>query len=60
MLFDEKIGSTINLALVIGFQETGSENICRIHKDILKEVTSKGSKIIADGQAIYDEENWKI
>ena len=60
MSFDEKMGGTIHLALGMGFQETGSENKCGIHWDILKDMRKKGSKILADGQVIYEEGYWKI
>ena len=60
MLFDEKMGGTIHLALGMGFQETGSENKSGIHWDILKDMRPKGSKILIDGQLIYEEGKWKI
>ena len=60
MIFDEKIGGTIHLALGMGFQETGSENKSAIHWDILKDMTCEGSKIVADDQVNYKEGNWKI
>jgi len=60
MIFDEKIGGTIHLALGMGFQETGSKNKSGIHWDILKDMRPKGSKILVDGQVIYEEGYWKI
>jgi aminopeptidase len=60
MLFDEKMGGTIHLALGAGFPELGSKNHSAIHWDILKDMTHPGSKIIADGKTIYEEGQWKI
>ncbi|MHA1454195.1 MAG: aminopeptidase [Promethearchaeota archaeon] len=61
MLFDEKIGGTMHMALGMGFPETGSKNTqCAIHWDILKDMTKTGSKIIADGKVIYEEGKWLI
>jgi aminopeptidase len=60
MLFDEKMGGTLHVALGLGFEETGSKNKSSIHWDILKDMTQPGSKIIADGEVIYEEGQWKI
>jgi len=61
MLFDEKIGGTMHMALGMGFPETGSKNLtAAIHWDILKDMTKPGSKILADGKVIYEEGKWLI
>jgi aminopeptidase len=60
MLFDEKMGGTLHCALGLGFVQTGSKNRSAIHWDILKDMKVPGSKIIADGNVIYEEGNWKI
>jgi len=60
ILFDEKIGGTIHVALGDGFKELGSTNKSAIHWDILKGMKKPGSKIIADKIVIYEEGNWKI
>ena len=60
MLFDEKIGGTLHSALGSGPPKTGSKNRCPIHWDILKDMTLPGSKILADGNIIYEEGQWKI
>ncbi len=60
MLFDEKIGGTIHLALGSGFPEAGSKNKSPIHWDILKDMKSKDSKIILDGEEIYKAGKWLI
>ncbi|MHA1719561.1 MAG: aminopeptidase [Promethearchaeota archaeon] len=61
MLFDEKMGGTMHMALGMGFPETKSENtLCTIHWDILKDMKSEDSKIIADGKVIYQAGKWLI
>jgi len=61
MLFDEKMGGTMHMALGMGFPETKSENqLCPIHWDILKDMKSEDSKIIADGKVIYQAGKWLI
>ena len=60
MLFDEKIGGTLHCALGLGFERTGSTNKSAIHWDILKDMKTPGSKIIADNKVIYEEGKWKI
>jgi len=60
MLFDEKMGGTLHCALGLGFEISGSKNWSAIHWDILKDMKTPGSKIIADGKVIYEEGNWKI
>ncbi len=53
MLFDEKMGGTIHLALGNGFKEIGSKNESTIHWDILKDMKSEDSVIYLDGKEIY-------
>jgi aminopeptidase len=60
MLFDEKIGGTMHMALGAGPPETGSKNSSAIHWDILKDMNLPGSKVIADGKVIFEEGQWKI
>ncbi|MFX0021208.1 MAG: aminopeptidase [Candidatus Hermodarchaeota archaeon] len=60
MLFDEKMGGTLHCALGLGFEWTGSKNRSSVHWDILKDMRIPGSKIIADGNIIYEEGKWKI
>lgn len=60
ILFDEKLGGTLHCALGSGIEEAGSTNKCGIHWDIIKDMTTPGSKILADGKVIYEEGKWKI
>ena len=61
MLFDEKMGGTMHMALGMGYPQTKSENtLCPIHWDILKDMKSENSKIFADGKIIYQAGKWLI
>jgi aminopeptidase len=51
MLFDEKMGGTIHLALGSGYPETGSENESAIHWDMLCDMAD--SEIMIDGELFY-------
>ena len=52
MLFDEKMGGTIHLALGLGIPGTGSKNFSTLHWDMLKDMRA-GGEIYADGSLIY-------
>jgi aminopeptidase len=56
MLFDEKMGGTIHLALGSGYPETGSVNESAIHWDMLCDMAESEIKI--DGESFY--KNGKI
>ncbi|UCG03185.1 MAG: aminopeptidase [Candidatus Heimdallarchaeota archaeon] len=60
MLFDEKMGGTVHLALGSGYPETGSKNQSSIHWDILKEMKSDESIIFLDEEMIYKAGKWLI
>lgn len=51
MLFDEKMGHCIHLALGLGIPETGSVNKSTIHWDILKDM--RKGEVYADKELIY-------
>lgn len=59
MLFDEKMGGTIHMALGRGIPETGSENMSAIHWDMLKDMRN-GGKIFADGELFYENGKFLI
>ena len=59
MLFDEKMGGTIHLAVGAGYPETGSSNISGIHWDMLCDLR-KGGEIYGDGKLIYREGKFLI
>ncbi len=52
VLFDEKIGGTIHMALGASYPSTGGRNMSAIHWDIVKD-TGK-AKIYGDGDLIYE------
>ena len=60
MLFDEKMGGTVHLALGMGYPESGSTNKSTIHWDILKDMKSEDSVIYLDGEEIYKAGKWLI
>lgn len=61
MLFDEKMGGTMHMALGRGFPDTKSKNQdCVIHWDILKDMKSEQSQVICDGKVIYQAGKWLI
>lgn len=60
MLFDEKMGGTVHLALGSGYPESGSKNESSIHWDILKDMKGSEAKILLDGEIIYQAGKWLI
>jgi aminopeptidase len=54
MLFDEKMGGTIHLALGLGIPGSGSKNFSALHWDMLKDMR-EGGEIHADGVLIYKD-----
>ncbi|MEM3695043.1 MAG: aminopeptidase [Candidatus Bathyarchaeia archaeon] len=52
MLFDEKMGGTIHMALGMSIPESGGINVSAVHWDILKDMKRDG-EIYADGKLFY-------
>jgi aminopeptidase len=52
ILFDEKIGGTIHMAVGAGYPETGSQNESAIHWDMICDMRD-GGEITADGELFY-------
>jgi aminopeptidase len=52
ILFDEKIGGTMHMALGIGYPETGSKNTSGLHWDMICDLRTD-SEVKADGTVIY-------
>jgi len=59
ILFDEKIGGTIHLAVGAGFPETGSVNKSVIHWDMICDMRD-GSQIIVDDELLYENGEFRI
>ncbi len=53
MLFDEKIGGTVHLAIGDSMPEAGGKNSSTIHWDMLCDMRN-GGKIYADGELFYE------
>jgi aminopeptidase len=52
ILFDEKIGGTIHMAVGQSYAQCGGKNESSVHWDMITDMT-KGGEIWADGQMIY-------
>ena len=52
ILFDEKIGGTIHMAVGAGYPETGSKNRSSIHWDMICDMKD-GGEITVDGELFY-------
>ncbi len=53
ILFDEKIGGSIHMAVGASYPETGGKNVSGLHWDMIKGMKN-GGKIFADGTLIYE------
>lgn len=54
ILFDEKIGGTIHLALGLGFKECGSKNKSDLHWDLIKDLRKQG-QIFVDNKKVFEK-----
>lgn len=52
ILFDEKIGGTIHMAVGAGYPDTGSKNVSAVHWDLICD-TRDGTEIAVDGEPFY-------
>lgn len=59
ILFDEKIGGTIHMALGKGYPITGSQNQSAIHWDMICDMRD-GGQIFVDGELFYDSGRFQI
>ena len=59
ILFDEKIGGTIHMAVGAGYPETGSKNKSAIHWDMICDMRDGGT-IVVDGEKIYESGEFLI
>ncbi len=53
VLFDEKIGGTVHMAIGMGYPETGSRNISAVHWDMICDMR-RDSSILVDGELFYE------
>ena len=54
ILFDEKIGGTVHLALGNGYPETGGTNQSALHWDLIKDLRG-GGQILLDGEVFQQD-----
>lgn len=59
ILFDEKIGGTVHMAVGQSYLQTGGKNNSPIHWDMIMDMTD-GGQIYADGQLIYENGHFLI
>ena len=53
ILFDEKIGGTIHMAIGQSYMQCGGKNKSSVHWDMISDMTD-GGEIFADGEKIYE------
>ncbi len=54
ILFDEKIGRSIHMAIGSSYEETGGKNKSALHWDLIKDMRD-GGQVLADGKLIYKD-----
>jgi aminopeptidase len=59
ILYDEKIGGTIHLALGQSYPETGGLNQSALHWDLIVDTRSRG-RITADGTVVMENGQWLV
>jgi len=59
ILFDEKIGGTIHMALGRGYKQTLSQNDSAIHWDLIKDLR-RGGEIHFDDKLVMKDGKWLI
>lgn len=59
ILYDEKIGGTVHLALGQSYPETGGVNESALHWDLIID-TRSGGRITADGRVVLEDGVWRV
>ncbi len=59
ILFDEKIGGTVHLAIGRSYPETGGTNESSVHWDMICDLRTEG-RLSADGEVIVDQDGFKV
>jgi aminopeptidase len=59
ILFDEKIGGTIHMAIGQSYHQCGGKNNSSVHWDMIADMTN-GGEIFADGQKVYENGQFTI
>ena len=58
ILFDEKIGGTVHLAIGRSYPETGGKNTSAVHWDMICDLRA-GGPLTADGEVIVDQDGFR-
>ncbi len=59
ILYDEKIGGTVHLALGNSYPETGGTNQSALHWDLILDLRS-GGRVSADGRVVMEDGRWHV
>jgi aminopeptidase len=59
ILFDEKIGGTVHMAVGQGYGETGSANASSVHWDMICDMR-QGGEILVDGELFYKDGQFTV
>jgi aminopeptidase len=59
ILFDEKIGGTVHMAVGAGYPDTGSKNTSAVHWDMICDMRS-GGEIVVDGELFYKDGEFQV
>jgi len=59
ILYDEKIGGTVHVALGQSYPETGGLNQSALHWDLIVDTRSEG-RITADGRVVMENGRWRV
>jgi len=59
ILYDEKIGGTVHMAIGMGYPETGSKNKSAVHWDMICDMR-EDSQIHVDGELFYENGEFKV
>jgi aminopeptidase len=59
ILYDEKIGGTVHLALGQSYPETGGTNESALHWDLIVDLR-RGGRITADGRVVMEDGHWRV
>ena len=59
ILFDEKIGGTVHMALGMAYKETGGRNKSALHWDLIVDLRD-GGEVFADGKRVMTNGRWQL
>jgi aminopeptidase len=59
ILYDEKIGGTVHLALGRSYPETGGTNESALHWDLIVDTRASG-RVVADGATVMEDGRWLV